>query len=171
MAASQMIRVLCAKMNISTAELARRNETSPQNFNKKMQRESFNTDELREIARSVGCEYKSSFVLPDGDVVEEKFFEPVLLPGSNGQEVGFRPTMKNARRLTDADIERRCRYRLSRHGLRMKKVKGEQGPVYYLYEDGGDDTQPDDNDSYRWFDLHSLLDYCEELQEKEAEEH
>lgn len=72
--------------------------------------------------------------------------------------------------LTDREIERRCRYRLARHGLKMKKLTGDDGfPVYYLYENGGDDTKPDDKDSYRWFSQKKLIDYCEELAEKETE--
>lgn len=73
--------------------------------------------------------------------------------------------------LTDRDIERRCRYRLARHGLRMKKLEGNDGrPVYYLYEIGGDDSKPDEDDHYRWFSQDKLIDYCEELAEKEAED-
>ena len=71
--------------------------------------------------------------------------------------------------LTDRDIERRCRYRLERNGLRMHKVEGNGEPAYYLYEIGGDDSRPEDDDPYRWFSLDKLLDYCEELAEKNDE--
>ncbi len=68
--------------------------------------------------------------------------------------------------LTDHDIERRCRYRLERNGFRMHKVKGNIGPVYYIYEIGGDDTPPDDAESFRWLSLDQLINYCEEMEGK-----
>ena len=69
--------------------------------------------------------------------------------------------------VTDEMIERRCRNRLLRHGMRMHKVRGNSGPVYYLYEIGTDDSAPEDD--YRYFTLNSLLDYCERLSENEEQ--
>ena len=69
--------------------------------------------------------------------------------------------------VSDEMIERRCRYRLARHGLRMHKVQGASGPYYYCYENGTDDTAPDSDTAY--FTLDKLLDYCERLKEREAE--
>ncbi len=69
--------------------------------------------------------------------------------------------------VTDKDIERRCRYRLAKHGLRVHKVAGNNGPIYYVYEDGADDSIPEDDRAF--MRLEKLLDYCEELAEKEAD--
>lgn len=69
---------------------------------------------------------------------------------------------------TDSMIERRCRYRLSMHGLRMHKRKTNDGEsYYYLYEHGQDDSPPEEDD--RYFTLKRLIDYCEDLAEKDSE--
>lgn len=67
--------------------------------------------------------------------------------------------------VTDHNIERRCRYRLAKHGLKFHKIQGFTGPVYYIYEDGDDDSVPEDDN--RFFTLDNLLDYCERLREDE----
>ncbi len=72
--------------------------------------------------------------------------------------------------ITDRNFDRRCRRRLEKHGLRMHKENGENGPFYYLYEIGGDDSRPDDIESYRWMSADDLLNYCGELEQQEAEE-
>jgi len=60
---SDQIRMLCARLNISKAELARRTGQSPQALNAKMKRESFTINELDEIACAVGVKFERSFVL------------------------------------------------------------------------------------------------------------
>lgn len=63
--------------------------------------------------------------------------------------------------------ERRCQYRLGRHDIKLHKEKNERGePVYYLTDEINND-RPDDNDQYRWFTLHEIINYCEELEEKD----
>ena len=53
---AEMIRILLVKRgNVSEAELARRLGQSPQNFNKKMKRESFTLADLDTIAGCLGC--------------------------------------------------------------------------------------------------------------------
>jgi len=42
-----MIKELCEQMNISVSELARRIGQTPQNFNKKLKRETVSLDELK----------------------------------------------------------------------------------------------------------------------------
>jgi len=64
MTISDQIRMLCARLNISKAELARRTGQSPQALNAKMKRESFTIKELDEIASAVGIKFERSFVLP-----------------------------------------------------------------------------------------------------------
>ena len=58
--------------------------------------------------------------------------------------------------LTDRDIERRCRYRLAKHGMRFHK----SGKCYLVYE-------IDDPEETAEYTLKALLDYCERLAEKE----
>lgn len=50
MKTSDMIRQLCEQMNISVSELARRLGQSPQNFGKKLKRETISLEELKAIA-------------------------------------------------------------------------------------------------------------------------
>ena len=63
---SEKIRILCAKMNISQAELARRIGQSPQNLNAKIKREQLSLDELQQIANSFGGDLSVQFVFNDG---------------------------------------------------------------------------------------------------------
>ncbi|WP_427846229.1 helix-turn-helix domain-containing protein [Desulfitobacterium hafniense] len=50
MKTSDMIRQLCDQMNISVSELTRRLGQSPQNFGKKLRRETITLEELKAIA-------------------------------------------------------------------------------------------------------------------------
>ncbi|HFN2364714.1 TPA: helix-turn-helix domain-containing protein, partial [Enterococcus faecium] len=54
MTTAEMIKELCEQMNISVSELARRIGQTPQNFNKKLQRETVTLDELKAIADVLG---------------------------------------------------------------------------------------------------------------------
>lgn len=54
MTTSDMIRELCDRMNISLAELCRRIGQTPQNFNKKLQRETVKAEEMIAIADALG---------------------------------------------------------------------------------------------------------------------
>ncbi|CAK7036875.1 helix-turn-helix transcriptional regulator [Tissierella sp.] len=60
------IKVLCAHAGISMAELARRIDHSPQNFNAKLKRESFTIKDYFRIAEAVGCKFEYSFVFDKG---------------------------------------------------------------------------------------------------------
>ena len=55
------IRIMLAENGISQAELARRLNQTPANFNNKMQKANFRISELEEIAEALGYEYKVSF--------------------------------------------------------------------------------------------------------------
>lgn len=70
MSVSEQIKILCVKLNISVSELGRLISKSPQAFTQKMKRESFTVDELKEIAKSAGCEYKGFFILPNGEKID-----------------------------------------------------------------------------------------------------
>lgn len=70
MTTSDMIRELCEKKNISLAELARRIGQSPQNFNKKLKRETVSLDEMMKIAEQLSLKYEQAFVLPNGEKIK-----------------------------------------------------------------------------------------------------
>lgn len=66
---SDLIKALCKEKGISISELARRIGQSPQNFNKKLQRESVSTDELMDIGNVLGIRFEQSFILENGEKV------------------------------------------------------------------------------------------------------
>jgi transcriptional regulator with XRE-family HTH domain len=57
-------------MNISIAELARRIGQTPQNFNKKLKRETVTLDELKAIADALDIKFEQAFILPDGNEIK-----------------------------------------------------------------------------------------------------
>lgn len=70
MTTSDMVIQLCEKLNISIAELSRRIGQSPQNFNKKLKRNTVNLDELIAIADALGITFEQSFTLADGSKIK-----------------------------------------------------------------------------------------------------
>ena len=66
---SDQIRVLCARLNISQAELARRMGQTPQGFSARMKRRSFTVSELEDIAEATGVKFKRSFALSNGEEI------------------------------------------------------------------------------------------------------
>lgn len=54
MKSSDMIKGLCEKENVSVSELARQIGQSPQNFGKKMKRDTATFDEMVQIADTLG---------------------------------------------------------------------------------------------------------------------
>ena len=69
MTTSNMVRELCEKRNISIAELCRRICQTPQNFNKKLQRETVTFKEMIIIAKVLDVGYEHVFILPEGEKV------------------------------------------------------------------------------------------------------
>jgi transcriptional regulator with XRE-family HTH domain len=67
---SDMIRQLCEQMNISVSELARRLGQSPQNFGKKLKRETITLEELKAIADVMNVKFEQAFILPDGNEIK-----------------------------------------------------------------------------------------------------
>ena len=65
MTTSDMIRELCDRMNISLAELCRRIGQTPQNFNKKLKRNTVSLDEINSIAVALNVRYEQQFVLSE----------------------------------------------------------------------------------------------------------
>ena len=70
MTTADMIKQLCEKMNISVAELARRIGQTPQNFNKKLKRQTITLDELKAIADVLDIKFEQAFILPDGNEIK-----------------------------------------------------------------------------------------------------
>ena len=70
MRTSDMIRRLCEQMNISVSELARRLDQSPQNFGKKLKRETITLEELKTIADVMDVKFEQAFILPDGNEIK-----------------------------------------------------------------------------------------------------
>lgn len=67
---ADMIKELCEQMHIGVSELARRIGQTPQNFNKKLQRETVSLDELKAIVGVLGVEFEQRFILPDGNEIK-----------------------------------------------------------------------------------------------------
>jgi transcriptional regulator with XRE-family HTH domain len=70
MKTSDMIRQLCEQMNMSVSELARRLGQSPQNFGKKLKRETITLEELKTIADVMNVKFEQTFILPDGNEIK-----------------------------------------------------------------------------------------------------
>ena len=58
---SSLIKNLCKEISIS--ELAQRIGQTPQNFNKKLKRETVNTEELKLIADELGIIFEQLYIL------------------------------------------------------------------------------------------------------------
>ena len=67
MSTSNLIKNLCKEKGISVAELARRIGQTPQNFNKKLKRETVSTEELMEIAEVLRDVFEQSYILENGE--------------------------------------------------------------------------------------------------------
>ncbi|HEM3610720.1 TPA: helix-turn-helix transcriptional regulator [Streptococcus suis] len=70
MTTAEMIKELCKRMNITVSELARRIGQTPQNFNKKLKRETVTLDELKDITDVLGVKFVQAFILPEGDEIK-----------------------------------------------------------------------------------------------------
>lgn len=70
MTTSDMVIQLCEKLNISIAELSRRIGQSPQNFSKKLKRNTVSLNELLVIADVLGVVFEQSFTLDDGSKIK-----------------------------------------------------------------------------------------------------
>ena len=70
MKSSDMIRILCKKQHVSLAELARRIGQKPQNFFKKLNRDTVTLDEMLDIADVMGVSYEQAFILKNGEKIQ-----------------------------------------------------------------------------------------------------
>lgn len=66
---SELIKNLCKERGISIAELSRIIGQTPQNFNKKLKRETVNTEELILIANELGIIFEQSYILENGEKI------------------------------------------------------------------------------------------------------
>lgn len=66
MTMAQKINMAAAYKGISQAALARATDMTPSNFNQKLKRETFSTEELSKIAEALGGVYEFGFNFPDG---------------------------------------------------------------------------------------------------------
>lgn len=64
---SNLIKELCKEKGISVSELARRIGQTPQNFSKKLKRETVSTEELMLIADELGVTFEQSYILENGE--------------------------------------------------------------------------------------------------------
>ncbi len=69
MKTSDMIKKLCNKKNISVSELARRIGQSPQNFGKKMKRDTVTLGEMMQIADVMEVTFEQSFIMKNGESI------------------------------------------------------------------------------------------------------
>ena len=67
MTASDVIRILCKKQNISAAEPGRRIGQSRQNLYKKLSGDTLSLDEIMQISDVLGVKFEQTFTLPDGE--------------------------------------------------------------------------------------------------------
>lgn len=67
MSTSNLIKELCKEKGISVSELARRIGQTPQNFSKKLKRETVSTEELMLIANELGVTFEQSYILENGE--------------------------------------------------------------------------------------------------------
>ena len=63
------IKLACTLAHISEAELARRLDTTPQNFHKRLKVGKFTHEELEAIGKALGAEFRLEFIFPDGSKV------------------------------------------------------------------------------------------------------
>lgn len=69
MTTSDMIRELCEKMDISISELARRIGQTPQNFSKKLKRDTVSLEELFVIADVLEITFEQRYILNDKEQI------------------------------------------------------------------------------------------------------
>lgn len=60
----------CEASGITLTELAEKLGTSQANLSKRLKTGKFTQDELAHIANLLGCQYKPSWILPNGDTLE-----------------------------------------------------------------------------------------------------
>ena len=67
MSTQNLIKELCKEKGISVSELAQRIGQTPQNFSKKLKRETVSTEELIPIAEVLDIVLEQSYILENGE--------------------------------------------------------------------------------------------------------
>ena len=62
---TEKIKIIAKRRNIKLKEIAAALNMSPQNFNAKLNRDTLNDDELKQIEEILNCTYNSYFTLND----------------------------------------------------------------------------------------------------------
>ena len=78
MTRSELIKIICQKNNISLSELARKIGQTPQNFNKKILRNTVSDDELSTILLELQVVYEQKIKFADGTSMEMKLDQKLL---------------------------------------------------------------------------------------------
>lgn len=71
--------------------------------------------------------------------------------------------------VTDEIIERRFRYRLNKHGMKLHKEVNAWGKPWYYITDEDDQERPDDDDQNRWLSFSEVESFVEKLAQEDAE--
>lgn len=69
MTIEQKLKMALSYAGISQAELARRLETTPQNLNLKVKRNTLTKEDMERIAEALGGSWRAEFVFKDGTVI------------------------------------------------------------------------------------------------------
>ncbi len=69
MKTSDLIKRLCKEQGITMAELSHQLGQTPQNFSKKLKRETVSTEELMQIGNVLGIRFEQSYTLKNGDKI------------------------------------------------------------------------------------------------------
>ena len=69
MTTEQLIKVALGYKNMTQAELAAKVGMNKSNFNARMKRDSFNRDEMEQIAQALGMELVYTFRMEDGRLI------------------------------------------------------------------------------------------------------
>lgn len=73
MTRSELVKIICQKNNISISELARRIGQIPQNFNKKISRNTVSDKELLDIFDKLNIVYEQKIKFSDNTMLEVCF--------------------------------------------------------------------------------------------------
>lgn len=69
MTIEQKIKMALSYAGISQSELARKIETTPQNLNQKIKRNTLTKEEMEQIALVLGGSWRAEFLFPDGTTI------------------------------------------------------------------------------------------------------
>lgn len=69
MTIEQKISMALSYRGVNKSWLSRELNTTPQNLNQKIKRNTLTKEEMEKIANVLGCEWKAEFVFDDGTVI------------------------------------------------------------------------------------------------------